>query len=231
MGVGGGKYAQAHGRVDLIVCAKRILTYVEKMVLLVLPNRIGCHDSASRKGAKMADVIETERLTLRPRTEADLEANLKMDLDPEVHRYIFSSAPDPAEHRAEILSRIVSGWPQVGGLWVVEWRDRPGFLGWCALFPFDSNDQLEMGYRLLPQAWGQGIATEAGQAILNYGFSRIELDTVIAVSHPNNARSQNVLKKLGFCSTGAVTYHGQTVTSFLLTRANFETLTVALSND
>lgn len=39
----------------------------------------------------MVDVIETERLTLRPRTEADLEANLMMDLDPEVHR--LSSVP------------------------------------------------------------------------------------------------------------------------------------------
>ncbi|MBK3798217.1 hypothetical protein GAY33_03000 [Azospirillum brasilense] len=49
----------------------------------------------------MVDVIETERLTLRSRNESDLEANLMMELDPEVHHYIFSSAPDPVEHKAE----------------------------------------------------------------------------------------------------------------------------------
>ena len=116
-------------------------------------------------------VLITERLRLRPRTLADLDACVALDLDPEVHRFIFGDRPpDPGEHRARLRARIASGWPAKGGVWVVEWRHAPGFLGWCGLFPLEDAGPIEIGYRYVRGAWGRGIATEAGRAVLDHGF-------------------------------------------------------------
>lgn len=38
-------------------------------------------------------------------------------------------------------------WPEIGGYWVAEWRDRSGFLGWCGLFPPEDSGLVEIGYR------------------------------------------------------------------------------------
>ena len=101
------------------------------------------------------DVLTTERLRLRPRTMADLDACVAMDLDPEVHRFIYGdNPPERREHRAHLRARIASGWPAVGGIWVVEWQLAPGFLGWCGLFPLEGAGPIEIGYRYVRSAWG-----------------------------------------------------------------------------
>ena len=69
---------------------------------------------------------------------ADLEACVAMDLDPDVHRFIYSQPRIP-QSGARSCARIAAGWPTNGGIWVVEWQDDPGFLGWCGLFPLEDS--------------------------------------------------------------------------------------------
>ena len=165
--------------------------------------------------------LATARLRLRPRTLDHLEANLAMDLDPEVHRHIFlHGPPDPAAHRAELRERIVSGWPREGGLWVVEWRETPGFLGWCCLVPLEDSDLIELGYRYVRAAWGQGVATEAGRAVLNYGFRTLGFDPIVAVARRENLASRRVLEKLGLRAQGLRFHYGLNLAFYELTRAN-----------
>jgi RimJ/RimL family protein N-acetyltransferase len=116
-------------------------------------------------------MLHTERLRLRPRTLADLDASLAMDLDPQVHRYIFAKTPDPDHWRARITAQITSGWPPIGGLWAVERQDEPGFLGWCGLFPLEHSGLIEIGYRYVPAAWGQGIGSEAARRCSSMAFA------------------------------------------------------------
>jgi len=164
-------------------------------------------------------VLHTDRLHLRPRTLEDVDASLAMDLDPRVHRYIFAKAPDPDRHREQIRSRITSGWPSVGGVWAVEWRDQPGFLGWCGLFPLGHCGLIEIGYRYVPAAWGQGIASEAAAAVLDHGFRQLALDPIVAVTHPDNLASQRVLEKIGLRPAGEAFYYGQWLPFFRLSRS------------
>ena len=164
---------------------------------------------------------QTLHLQLRPRTLADLDANLAMDLDPRVHRYIFAKAPDPDRHREEIRARITSGWPPTGGIWAVERRDAPGFLGWCGLFPLGHSGLIEIGYRYVPAAWGQGIASEAAAAVLDHGFRQLGLDPIVAVTHPDNRASQRVLTKIGLRPSGEAWFYGQWLPFFRLSRADY----------
>jgi RimJ/RimL family protein N-acetyltransferase len=168
-------------------------------------------------------VLTTQRLRLRPRTMADLESCVAMDLDPDVHRFIYSEPPDPKERRAQLRARIAAGWPAIGGIWVVERQDDPGFLGWCGLFPFEESGLVEIGYRYLPSAWGRGIATEAARAVLDYGFRRLCFDPIVAVTHPANLASQHVLAKIGLAARGSAFYYGQWLRYFHLSRAAYLT--------
>ena len=164
-------------------------------------------------------VLTTERLRLRPRTIADLEPCVAMDLDPQVHRFIFGDCPpDPLEHRERLRARIASGWPAEGGIWVVEWRHTSGFLGWCGLFPLEDCGPIEIGYRYVRAAWGRGIATEAGRAVLDHGFRALGFDTIVAVTHPANVASQRVLEKIGLKPRGAAFHYRQSVSFFELSR-------------
>jgi [ribosomal protein S5]-alanine N-acetyltransferase len=64
----------------------------------------------------------------------------------------------------------------------------------------------QMGYHLLPRFWGQGIATEAARAVIDYSFGALGVEALFAAHHPLNRRSGNVLLKLGFVAVGEELY-------------------------
>ena len=165
--------------------------------------------------------LHTQRLRLRPRTLADVDANLAMDLDPQVHRYILATPPDPDRWRTRLAAQITRGWPPTGGLWAVERRGEPGFLGWCGLFALGHSGLIEIGYRYMPAAWGQGIASEAARAVLEHGFRVLALDPIVAVTHPDNRASQRVLRKIGLRPSGEAFFYGQWLRFFRLTRTQY----------
>jgi RimJ/RimL family protein N-acetyltransferase len=164
-------------------------------------------------------VLQTERLRLRPRVLADLDANLAMDLDPQVTRYIFAAPPDPVAWRARLAAQIGAGGPPVGGIWTVEWREQPGFLGWCGVFPLGHSGLIEIGYRYTRGAWGQGIGSEAARTVLDHGFRTLALDPIVGVTHPDNHVSQRVLQKIGLQPAGEAYYYGQWLRLFRLARS------------
>ncbi len=128
--------------------------------------------TAPASAVRAAPELATARLRLRPRTPDDLEANLAMDLDPEVHRYIFLRGPPGpggaprGAARADRVRLARAGRP-VGGR--VAGRGR-AFSAGAALFPLEDSGLIEIGYRYVRAAWGQGVATEAGRAVLDHGF-------------------------------------------------------------
>lgn len=169
----------------------------------------------------MPPELETPRLRLRPRTQADFEACLAMDLDPRVARFIWGTPPDPEVHREVLRGRFAPDWPARGGIWVVEERAAPGFLGWCGLFPLEETGLIEIGYRYITKAWGRGIATEAAARVLDHGFRSYAFDPIVAVSRPENRASQRVLEKLGLSRLGNAVHYAQRVTVFRLSRADY----------
>ena len=75
------------------------------------------------------------------------------------------------------------------------------FIGWIGLWPigFDSHftPAIEVGWRLLPEFWAQGYATEGAEASLQYGFDILKLDEIVSITVPANVRSKRVMEKLG----------------------------------
>ena len=57
---------------------------------------------------------------------------------------------------------------------------------------------VELTYALGKEHWGQGYATEAGRALIHYGFAKLKIDRIINGISPQNVRSRNLMERLGF---------------------------------
>jgi RimJ/RimL family protein N-acetyltransferase len=151
----------------------------------------------------MYEPIETARFRLRAWRAEDAEPFAAINADPEVMRFVGDGAPLDRDASDGLLARIVREWDERGhGLWAVEERVVPGrLLGFCGLsVPMVLPELLpavEAGWRLARDAWGRGVATEAGHAAVAYGFTRLRLAEIIAIVHPDNVRSLHVAQKLG----------------------------------
>ena len=113
------------------------------------------------------------------------------------------------------------GRGSIGGVWVVERQDEPGCLGWCGLFPLQHSGLIEIGYRYVQAAWGQGIASEAAAAVLAHGFRALALDPIVGVTHPDNRASQRVLERIGLRPEGEAFFYGQWLRFFRLSLSDY----------
>jgi RimJ/RimL family protein N-acetyltransferase len=142
-------------------------------------------------------MLETERLILRPMSEADVDDVYEMRRDPEVMRYIR----EPVQSREEALNwieLISSRWAvdRIGFCGLVE-KQSGKFAGWCGLWQLRENGEIEVGYAVAKEFWGRGYASESAAAFLDYGFGPLALDKIVAVARPENTASRRVMEKLG----------------------------------
>jgi RimJ/RimL family protein N-acetyltransferase len=145
-------------------------------------------------------ILETERLTLRRLLPGDLERLFALYSDPEIRRY-FPEGTLTHEETREELEWFLDGHPRRPelGLWATIHRPTGDFIGRCGLLPWtiDGRDEVEVAYLLDRAYWGQGLASEAGRAIVRYGFERLGLSRLICMIDPENQASINVARSIG----------------------------------
>lgn len=148
--------------------------------------------------------FETARLYLVPRSRADTEACLAMDRAPGVTDHVSGPWENPVAHREFTEARTRGPYPPGMGYWTIRPRAAPArFAGWVLLIPEDAvGPAIEIGWRLHPEVWGQGLATEAARPILAHAFGTLGLAEVVAGIMPGNAGSLRVATKLGFHFSG-----------------------------
>ncbi|MEM1275521.1 MAG: GNAT family N-acetyltransferase [Pseudomonadota bacterium] len=143
--------------------------------------------------------LRTERLNLRPRVMADLEASLAMDCEPGTTEWIDGPWDGTEAHRSFIRERINGLYPLGMGYWVITRKNQSDeFLGWVLMIPEDAiGPEIEIGWRLVTSARRLGYATEAAQAIVAHGFETLGLNCLIADMYRANTASMGVARKLG----------------------------------
>jgi RimJ/RimL family protein N-acetyltransferase len=144
--------------------------------------------------------LRTPRLLLRPFEEADLAPFAALNSHPRVVEFL-GSCPTREESDAMVerwateLER--EGW----GLWAVEVTGGPALAGMCGLHALNpavpAAPAVEVGWRLHPDHWGNGFATEAGIASLRHGFETAALAEIVSITAVVNQRSQAVMTRLG----------------------------------
>jgi RimJ/RimL family protein N-acetyltransferase len=145
--------------------------------------------------------VETERLVLRPWTEADLDPLAVVFAEPAFWHYPFGRGFTKAETE-RFLERLVNHWSDYGyGMWAAELKEGRRLIGYVGLAVPTWLPQVmpavEVGWRLHPDHWGKGLATEGGRASLRYGFDVLDLERIIAIVMPENVASRRVMAKLG----------------------------------
>jgi RimJ/RimL family protein N-acetyltransferase len=144
--------------------------------------------------------VRTARLVLRPWRDADVAAFARLSADPAVMAFL-RPLPDRATCEAWV-ARVREHWRRHGfGQWVVECPGEAGFVGVVGLakVPYEAHftPAVEIAWRLASGYWGRGYATEAARAALDYGFGKLGLDEIVAVTVPANWRSRGVMERLG----------------------------------
>lgn len=167
--------------------------------------------------------LETERLILRRFSIDDVDHIAALDGDPDVMRYVADGLPKTRRDAEETVPRVLLNYAKFPGLgiWIAEEKPYMAFAGWFALKYIPKTEEIEVGYRLMKSAWGRGLATEGARAVLNYGFGECGLDRIVAVTHPGNAASQRVLRKLGLEYRGAGRYYGRDLSYFVMERESY----------
>jgi len=140
-------------------------------------------------------ILATARLTFRPFTPADRALLEDLHRDPEVGRYMGGVWTD--ERIAEALDRFVAEHALFGhAKWAAHLHDGT-FAGRAGVSVWEPTGELELGYVLKPEFWGQGLATEAARAVADWAFANTDADHIIAFTDPQNFGSQRVLERIG----------------------------------
>lgn len=155
----------------------------------------------------MADFrLETDRLVLRDWRDGDAAEFFRLTNTPAVMRWL-GGVLDEAGQAAQ-LERVQRCHAANGFcFWIVERRQDGGhlageMLGFCGLKRADAPGstvagEVEVGWRLREDAWGQGYAREAAIAAIEAGFAQFSAERIVALTIRENAASWGLMKRLG----------------------------------
>lgn len=155
--------------------------------------------------------LHSDRLTLRPFVESDLDDFTVMCSDPEVMRFLGGETWDRSECWRRIAT-VLGHWQLRGyGSWAVERQDTKEFVGRVGFINPEGWPGFELGWTLTRSAWGNGYATEAANRALDHAFTDMGRDHVISLIHPDNKASLAVARRLGEKLEGTVEILGYEV--------------------
>jgi RimJ/RimL family protein N-acetyltransferase len=144
--------------------------------------------------------VSSARLILRRFQPDEAPLLTALDSDPEVKRFIDGGAPARPDLDREAIARICRQYDEIPGFgtFAAHRRDTGAFIGWFHFRP-DKEDPLSMdlGYRLMRNAWGQGFATEGSRSLIERGFLQQNVPQVVAHALIGNKASWSVMEKLG----------------------------------
>ena len=164
------------------------------------------------------DGLTTDRLRLRPLRTGDADALHEVYAHPLVEAWI---GPHALGRVAEEIAYQRAGQAEHGwSVWAVERRDDGRFLGDCGLQPLEhKGPEVELGYDLHPDVWGQGLATEAAVAVVEAALGPLGLERLVSVVKPANAASRRVLEKLGMREAGRRGAYGELMVMYEISRS------------
>ena len=175
----------------------------------------------------------TNRLRLEPFAEQHLDGLHEMNRLPEVMRYL-GGQPETREQTAAAIARVQRSWSILGTSWWAFICLQSGrvagagciqYLRRDAAAPADLErlrcNPLEIGWRLHPDFWGLGLASEAAARMAAFAFEDLSAQELLAVRYPENVNSERVMDRLGMRYRGLEPWYGITVATHVLGRAQW----------
>lgn len=174
----------------------------------------------------MTTRLETNRLTLRPWTEADAPALFRWARDPEVGPRAGWEPHASVEESAKIIHEVLDV-PESYAIVVREGEPEGEPVGAIGLKFGAASDlardasEAELGYWLARPLWGKGYIPEAGRALLSHAFLDLRLEVVWAGHYEGNLQSRRVMEKLGLTEKRTRDADGRIEHVLCITRAQW----------
>jgi RimJ/RimL family protein N-acetyltransferase len=148
------------------------------------------------------DRLQTTRLIYERLRPEHAPEERRLLLDPRVGATLWSRPAPPTEDEiVDGLAAKVDHWDRHGfGLWLVRDRETGRAVGRGGLqytYTADLHD-VEAAWAIVPERWGQGLATELAHACVEVGFEQLGLRRIVAFTLPENIASRRVMEKAGF---------------------------------
>ena len=145
-------------------------------------------------------MLETDRLMLAKPDLSATGAVFEMRSNKEVMRYVPRPMMTEEQQAAELINLWIGEFAaQRGIVWMMMLKDSNRFVGNIGFWRMQPEHfRGEVGYMMHPAWNGKGLATEALQAIMNFGFEHMGFHSVEGVINPHNVASARVLEKCGF---------------------------------
>jgi RimJ/RimL family protein N-acetyltransferase len=146
-----------------------------------------------------ADIIETNRLLLRRFRRRDVTGIFRVLSNAEVMRFSLNG-PYSREKCEGFIEACLATYERRGtGLLAVALKESGKVIGYCGFHfqTIDSKEEIEIGYRLHPEYWNRGLATEAAKRVQDFGFEKLGFDRMISIIEARNAASIRVAEKCG----------------------------------
>lgn len=145
------------------------------------------------------EIMSSERLSFRTWENGDLEKALALWGDPQVMTFIGKGGLSREQAEARLRSEIAC--QELNGVqyWPIFQKNDFRFVGCCGLKPWvhSAKGGYELGFHLIPSAWGRGFAQEAAREVIRFAKER-RMSHLMAGHHPENRSSKKVLEKIGF---------------------------------
>lgn len=154
-------------------------------------------------------MLETSRLRLREFVTQDADALAAVLGDPEAMRYY----PAAFDRRSveEWIQRNRERYQRDGyGLWAMLLKDSHEPIGdcGCVMQEMEGRNEIEIAYHVRRDRWGNGYATEAAKACMQYAFTKLGVDRVISIIRPENVQSIRVAEKNGLTCEKIIFWRG-----------------------
>ena len=178
--------------------------------------------------------LHTKRLRLEPFDESHLDGLSAMNSLPEVMRFVGGKT-ETREQTLSVITRVKRSWAAWGTSWwtFIETNSERVAGAGCiqylrrdALPPEDleslKGNPLEIGWRLHPDFWRQGLASEAARCMTAFAFNHFPIEELVAVRDPENADSGRVMDRLGMRQRGLEPWYGTAVVVHVISRAEWQ---------
>ncbi|AFY36179.1 GNAT family N-acetyltransferase [Calothrix sp. PCC 7507] len=154
--------------------------------------------------------LETQRLILRDFQQKDVDQLTPILANPRVMEFSPTGILSASQTQARIDSFITSYQALGFGKWAVIFKENNQLIGYCgiAIEQIDHVNEREIGYRLDPEFWGKGLASEAALATIQYGFEQLKFPYILGIVEQANTASIRVLEKLGMRYQKRTIFHG-----------------------
>lgn len=150
--------------------------------------------------------IETSRLVLKEIIESDDKDIFEIFSDDEVMKYYDIEPLKALEEAKELIQQLDRRIKNKKGIrWGIHLKDNYKLIGTCGYQSLSTQSfRAEIGYELSKEYWGQGLMQEALQSIIDFGINDLSLNRIQALVEPENIKSINLLRKIGFNEEGTL---------------------------